>query len=92
VLHDQLGSIDKSFSDVIEQFDYSINKNEVRIENIYVKNINSDIYFRADDLSKFVEGLARELKKYMSSPNIFQFDQKKFENVLEIIKAFRNLI
>jgi len=74
VLLSQLASIDKSFSDVIELFDYSINLNEVRIENIYVKNINSDIYFRANDLNKFVEGLAQELKRLVTSGNVAHFD------------------
>ena len=87
-----MNTIDVSFSDLIDQFDYTINKTEIRIENIYVKNINSDIYFRAADVNKFVEGLIKELKKLLSSHHILSFDEKKFDNVLEIIKAFRNLI
>lgn len=85
-------NIDNSFFDVIQEFDYTINKQELRIESIFVGHFNSDIYFKPSDVNRFVASLLFELKKRFNNCHLADLEDKEFENALEITQALRNLV
>lgn len=66
---------------------------DLRIENIFVKHYNSDIYFRPADANKFVQHLLQELSKRMNNRvYLIELDEREYDHVLEITKALRNLM
>ena len=77
---------------MINEFDYEINKKELKIDDIFVKHFNSDIYFRPQNVRNFVDNLFTKLKKTLESGNFAEMTAKQFDDVLEITKALRNLI
>ena len=92
VLERQIENIDISFSDVIlNSFDYSGNLEELRVEGVFVKHFNSDIYFKPSNPELFANALFIELKDRVEGDRYIG-DQRIFEEVCEITNAVRNLI
>ncbi|CDW89296.1 UNKNOWN [Stylonychia lemnae] len=92
ILTNQLQNIDFSFHDYIQKFDYSVNINELRVEGIFVKQFNSDIYYKPSDVNLFVKSLLEQLKQRVENTHLTDLSDQLFDDVLEITKAIRNLI
>ena len=92
MLEKQLRGIETSFCDVIREFDYSVNESELRIESIFVKQFNSDIYFKPSDAFSFVRSLLTQFSERLSGKQLPELSDQEFDDALEIIKALRNLI
>ena len=87
--------MEESFCDSIANFDYSVNKKELRIEKIFVKQFNSDIYFKPSNVSKFVLGLIVNLIKIFYNGDEADLESLKAIKELEDLNIkkewFRNL-
>lgn len=83
----------ENFHSIIDDFDFEINKNELKIDDIFVKHFNSDIYFRPQNVRNFVNNLFSEIRDKVESENSrLETDERVFDNLLEMTKALRNLI
>jgi len=71
---------------VFDNFDYKINKDQLKVENIFVKNFNLDVYFRPKNPLSFVANLMEKLE------TDGQQLKDKAEDVFEMLKAIKNLI
>ena len=87
-----MGGEQLTFKSAINEFDYEINKKELKIDDIFVKHFNSDIYFRPQNVNNFVDNLFTALRKALQSGSFAEMTAKEFDDVLEITKALRNLI
>lgn len=72
-------------------FDYSGNLEELRVEGVFVKHFNSDIYFKPSNPDLFANALFIELKDRVKGDR-YLGNQKIFEEVCEITNAVRNLM
>ena len=81
-----------TFKSVIDGFDYEINRQELKIDDIFVKHFNSDTYFKPQNVRYFVASLFTALRESLQRGSFTEMTAKQFDDVLEITKALRNLI
>jgi benzoyl-CoA reductase/2-hydroxyglutaryl-CoA dehydratase subunit BcrC/BadD/HgdB len=71
---------DEQRSAVIESFHYSVDTEQLKVENIFVRHFNQDVYFKPKNILNFVDSL------------ISRLEQASAENAIEMLKAIKNLI
>jgi len=92
-LQRQIQSVNDSPFAVLLSFDYQSNKNELKVDDIFVRNFNGDIYFKPTNVQHFVKSLVERLELiYSGKTNLTEFSEKEFEDALELLKALRNLV
>ena len=92
-----LGDLHSNFQTEIAEFSYSVNRQELRIENIFVKFFNLAVQ-RNEQRDEFSvskkELFAREIIQLLEklSPAEKPVPKENQEKVEELIKAFKNLV
>ena len=81
------------FKDKIEDFRYTVDKKELKIDEIFVKYFNDDIFFRPPNMIQFVKALIERLHEDTAEGEFSnELTIPALVDVLEITKALHNLI
>lgn len=74
------------------EFNYSINKRELRIDGVFIKNFNCDSHFKIYDQIRFVQEIVKEIRGRISRKAISEMNSEEIVDIEEFTKAIRNLI
>jgi hypothetical protein len=81
-----------NFCNEIKDFEYSVNRTELRIQGIFVKYFNEQCRqgvlgnFSKTRLAKFADQIIDKLKEFSTEP------QEHAKNIRELVEAFKNLM
>lgn len=81
-----------TFCSEIKDFEYSVNKTELRIQGIFVKYFNEQCRqgvlgnFSKTKLARFANQIVEKLEEFSNQP------QEHSKNIRELIEAFKNLM
>lgn len=77
----------------IGEFKFTVDTNELKINEIFVKHFNDDIFFRPPNILDFVKALVERLRVDTSDGEFSRgFTLHSLEDMFEITKALHNLI
>ena len=54
------------FCDLIIDFEYSVNKRELRVNNIFVRHFNTTVDFKLYDVNEFAQSLILKIKEIVN--------------------------
>lgn len=80
------------FFSEIQRFDYTINREELRVQDIFVRHFNSDPEFRPPNIVAFAESLDMKLKALLGDKRLHCLEPAEIADCLQIVKAFRSLV
>ena len=63
VIEAQIENLPNSFYDKLVQFEYSVNKRELRVEGIFVRHFNTQMDYKPPNMEHFEEKLIEKLKE-----------------------------
>ena len=83
--------MEDDFCHMILDFEYTINKKELLVENIYVRHYNRDCEFKPKNQQAFSVALLSNLKEMLKGRYFQDLSEEEALNGLELIDALKNL-
>jgi len=81
------------FKHKIDAFTYTVDTSELKINEIFVRHFNDDIFFRPPNILEFVKALVQRLHSDTSEGEFTRgLTVSSLEDMFEITKALHNLI
>lgn len=64
-MESQIKNLKISFFDKLIEFEYSVNKRELRVEDIFVRHFNNSNEFKPSDIENFAQKIIEKLKEFI---------------------------